>query len=532
MNGIVRSKKLVFSVLILVLVVSLILFGTSCGEKTTTTSPSATTPTSTGVTPKSGGTLKIYSLEPRSLGYPATMTGQTDGQTSSMALETLFRLDEKGNIVPLLATGYTSDPATKTITITLRKNVKFHDGSDFNAAVAKWNLEEFQSGARPDLKNVASVDVIDDYTIKLNLKNFDNTIMIYLATASDAGRMISKQSYDANGGKDWCIKNPIGTGPFKFVSWTPDVAIKWTRNDNYWGGKPYLDGVDHIRIADPTTGLMSFKSGGLDIYNPDPVDAKPMIAEGKWNYVITPEGQVPALAGYAKDPSSPWSKLEVRQAMAYAVDNKALAATFGLDFWQVQNQWAVPGSWGYNPNVVGYPFNPTKAKELLAKAGYSDGFDTTLNFYSTNQAIIDECTAIQKMLKDVGINAELAPLQRPAFADMASNMKGWSGIVRMQGFSSFDPLVKYAGVAAGQEFAGVYLPQEFVDKYNEATQAPEQTMKQKLTWELMALATDKYCIATHLYMQSQALTKNKRIQDDGYGEQPYRYLNPKTWLSE
>jgi ABC-type transport system substrate-binding protein len=459
------------------------------------------------------------------------MTGQTDGQGSSYALETLFRLDEKGNIVPLLATGYTSDPATKTIIITLRKGVKFHDGSDFSAAVAKWNMEEFKTGARPDLKNVESIDIIDDYTIRLNLTNFDNTIMMYLTNASDAGRMISKQSYDANG-KDWCVKNPVGTGPFKFVSWTPDVSIVWTRNDDYWGGKPYMDGIEAIRIADPTTALMTFKSGGLDIFNPDPVDAKPMMAEDKWNWAITPEGQVPALAGYAKDPASPFAKLEVRQALAYAVDAKALSDAFGLGFWQVMNQWAVPGTWGANPNIKGYPYNPAKAKELLAAAGYSEGFSTTLNFYSTNQAIIDECTAIQKMLKDVGIDATLAPLQRPAFADMASNMKGWEGIVRMQGFSSLDPLVKYAGVAAGQEFAGVYLSQEFVDTYNLATQAPDFETKQKLVWQLMEIATDKDCIAAHLYVQGAPIAKNKRIHDDGYAVQPYRYLNPMTWLSE
>jgi peptide/nickel transport system substrate-binding protein len=204
----------------------------------------------------------------------------------------------------------------------------------------------------------------------------------------------------------------------------------------------------------------------------------------------------------------------------------------GLGYWTVQNQWAVPGSWGYNPKVVGYPYNPAKAKELLVAAGYPNGFKTTLSFYSTTQMLTDECTAVQRYLKDVNIDCTLNPLQRPPFADIASLGKGWSGIVRMQGFSSPDPLLKYAGFAAGQEFAGAYLPQEFKDVYAKAVAAPDFATKQKLVHQLMKLATDKYCIAAHLYVQGQVIVKSKRVNDDLYGNLPYRYLSPKTWVSD
>jgi peptide/nickel transport system substrate-binding protein len=482
-------------------------------------------------TPKYGGIIKIYILEPYSLGYPATMTGQTDGQSSSVCLETLFRFDANGNLVPLLATDWKADPSAKTLTLTLRKGVKFHDGTDFNAAVCKWNLEEFKAGKRPDLKRVQSIDVVDDHTVRLNLSVFDNTIVSSLANGSDAGRMISQAAFAAHG-KAWCEQNPVGTGPFQFVSREKDVGIRWKRFDGYWGGKPYLDGIEMVRIADPMVAVMAFKSGALDLFNPDPRDGRALVAEGKFNYAVTVEGQVPAIAGYAKDPNSPFADLRVRQAIAYAIDVKTICESFGLGYWTVQNQWAVPGSWGYNPNVVGYPYNPAKAKELLTAAGYPNGFKTTLSFYSTTQMLTDECTAIQRYLKDINIDCSLNPLQRPAFADMASLGKGWNGLVRMQGFSSPDPLLKYAGVASGQEFAGVYLPQEFQDVYARAVSAPDFASKQKLVHQLMKLATDKYCIAAHLYVQGQVLVKSKRVQDDLYGNLPYRYLSPKTWVSD
>jgi ABC-type transport system substrate-binding protein len=484
-------------------------------------------------TPQSGGILKmVQASEPFSLGYPATMTGQTDGQVSSLALETLFRFDEQGNMVPLLATDWKTDPTAKTITITLRKGVKFHDGSDFDASVCKWNLDKYrkEKAKRPELKKVSSVDIVDNYTVRLNLSEFDNTIVTFLANCADAGRMISRKAFETHG-KEWCEQNPVGTGPFQFVTRQKDVIITWKRFDGYWGGKPYLDGVEMHRIQDPTVALMAFKSGEMHILGTTtPKNGKGLEEEGKCRMVRPPQGQVPALAGYANDPNSPFAKLKVRQAMAHAINVPALNEAFGLGYWEVQNQWAIPGTWGYNPDVVGYPYNPEKAKKLLAEAGYPNGFTTTMNFYNLRPIYVDESTAIQRFLQAVGIEVKLNGVQRPKFAEMASLGSGWDGIVRMQGFSSPDPLIKYAGVAAGQEFAGVYLPPEFTALYNKAAAAPDFETKKRLVHQLMKMATDEYCIATHLYVQTSPFFKSKKVHDDLYGDVPFRYLSPMTWL--
>ena len=153
------------------------------------------------------------------------------------------------------------------------------------------------------------------------------------------------------------------------------------------------------------------------------------------------------------------------------------------------------------------------------------------SFYSTGQSIVDENTGLQSYLNAAGFDATLNPLQRPAFADMASNGKGWSGIVRQQGYSSPDPLIKYAGVMAGQEFKGTYLPQELVAAYNQALTAPDQASKISLTKQFLALAVDKYCIATYLCVQSTPIAKSTVVHDDLYGEDPFGYISPSIWLS-
>ncbi len=114
----------------------------------------AATKAATPLKPRYGGTLKMLGYDPYSLGYPPTMTANTDGQQASVALETLFRFNEKAEVVPLLATGWKADPKAKTITVSLRKGVKFHDGTDFNAKVCKWNIDKFREGKRRELESI------------------------------------------------------------------------------------------------------------------------------------------------------------------------------------------------------------------------------------------------------------------------------------------------------------------------------------------------------------------------------------------
>ena len=323
------------------------------------------------LTPRYGGTLKMLGYDPYSLGYPPTMTANTDGQQASVALETLFRFNEKAEVVPLLATGWKADPKAKTITISLRKGVKFHDGTNFNAKACKWNIDKFREGKRRELQSVKSVDVVDDYTVRLNLDVFDNVIISHFT--HDAGRMISQAAYEKNG-EAWCEKNPVGTGPFQFVSWHKDIGIKFARFDGYWDGKPYLDGIETYKVSDPVADLMSFKAGQRHIILLTPKDAQGIEAEGKFNVVAPPEGQVAALAGNSKDPKSPFADIRVRQAISYAIDLNTIAKTLGYGYYTPMNQWAQPGPVVLQSGRERLSLQSSKGKGTVSRRRVSERF--------------------------------------------------------------------------------------------------------------------------------------------------------------
>jgi peptide/nickel transport system substrate-binding protein len=492
----------------------------------TTAKPATSAPVTTTVTPKSGGTLRVYQgSNPNSLGYPVTSVGR-DYFASYFCIESLFKTDKDGIIFPILATGYKLDQEAKSVTLTLRQGVKFHDGSEFNAVVCKWNLDLYRNSAKTELKLVTSVDIIDDYTVRLNLSEFQNTIISQLSLY--AGAMISKAAFDANGGQAWCEKNPVGTGPFKFVGWVKDISIKYNRFDGYWGGKPYLDAINLTIYADMNVGLLDLQSGNLEISTILPMSIKGILDTGNYYTITLPTGQCPNYVTDATKP--PFNNLLCRQAISYAVDTKTMAETFGYGFFKVTNQWAIPGSWGYNPDIVGYPYNPQKAKELLAAAGYPNGFKTTLT-YPNQPSINDLATGVQGYLKAVGIELTLNPVQMASYNSFAAMGKGFDGMLHVMGTAQQDPLLSYVNIAKGVEFNNMLKPQEFKDAYAQAITTPDRDTKQKLIWKLSSLTVDQYSMQTFFWMETSNTAVKKEVKDleilNG------GYINAsKAWLSK
>jgi peptide/nickel transport system substrate-binding protein len=501
--------------------------GTTTPATTTTTKPAATTttaiktttPAATTVKPVTGGTLRYgVNQDYPTIGNPVTQTYSAGAPLTDVCLETLVMLNEKGEPKPFLATGWSFDSTGTVLTLNLRKGVKFHDGTAFNASAARWNLDRVVSANKTEVASIKSVDIIDDSTIKLNLKNQDGLLLIYLGGMR--GMMISPTAYEKAAATEkertaWAEANPVGTGPFKFVSWEHDVRIVFEKFADYWQpGKPYLDKIVFTIIVNEATLMASFRGGELDVmYTQQPQNIKSIEDEGKYALLKGDVSLCGALEGDSKHPNSPWANIKVRQAAAYAVDNEQFAKTIGFGYWKGTNQFDVPERWGYNPSVVGYPYNVEKGKALMAEAGYANGFTTTIygmSHYTTMLA------ALQGYLSKIGITANSKIVTPAERVDMFGKA-GWDGLWLWECTVQPSTLVNmgrnFTAAAAPGRMISVDVPADFSALVSKAITATDFKTQQEMTWQLQKDLVDKYAFLTFIYGQYVPLPMTKKVHD-------------------
>ena len=341
------------------------------------------------------------------IGYPFSFATNSTWEwiAASPAFETLIRYDEDGNRIPWLASAWEVDSEALTITIHLQPDVLFHDGTPFNAAACIWNFEQSTANGRSELDTVESYEAVDDLTVVVHLSQWDSALEDNLLYT--CGMMVSPTAVQENGA-EWAIANPVGTGPFVFDEWVRDVGVYYNKNENYWReGEPYLDRVEICIYSDVTALSAALNTGLVDAVVPaDATVAKSWADMGG----VTETGPVLSMTFHnvffpSNDPDLPFSDLRVRQAIAYAIDTEAIAALMseqGGDYVAV-NQLAKPGSISYNDEIEGYSYNPDKARELLAEAGYADGFTCNGYVIASNNLLRQCADIVAAYLADVGI---------------------------------------------------------------------------------------------------------------------------------
>ena len=426
-----KKLMLAFSI---ILVMALLIVGCSNSETTTTattatsttstaTSTTTTTTTPSGETPQYGGTLRIMDTRApgRSLGWFAESGAQFLAPCYP-AIETLLRVTFQNEVVPFLAESYEVADDLSSITFVLHQGVKFHDGSDFNAEVAKWNLDQQIAAQVSNASTWDSVDIIDEYTIRLNLNSWKNSIFNNLACTASA-TMVSKKAFDEVGaeGLRW---EPVGTGAYKFESFQRDVSVKFTKFDDYWQeGKPYLDAIEYSFSSDPMTEIAAIQNNEADTLGDNVGQTMVTLLESEQgSYLMVNPSGIADLMPDSANANSPWSNLKVRQALDYAIDRDAIVAVRGFGYSEPVFQFAYPGTPAYITDLEKRSYDPEKAKALLTEAGYPDGFDTTM-WVDSSSADKDSFTAIQNFMMDVGIRAEFNWIDNATAGNLRSS--GW-----------------------------------------------------------------------------------------------------------
>ncbi len=358
--------------------------------------------------PRRGGTLRAgYWQEHKTLD-PHLSLQVNERWLMYAVYNTLVGTDEQFNPQPELAESW-SNPDPKTYLFKLRQGVKFHDGTDFDAAAVKWNIDRLKDPATksPRINDVAvvqSVEVVDRDTVKFNLSQPYAPLLAVLMDRP--GFMVSPSAVQKLG-PDFG-RNPVGTGPFKFVQWTEGQGVTVERNPSYWNpAEPYLERIEFRVVTDPTVRVTMLRSGELDLI--DRIDSKDVatIRENPNLKLLQFNGGAWFGWQWWVD-KPPFDNQLLRQAIAWGINREALGKIHWNGYGRIPpGPVTIPWAGGDAIQPIGY--DPAKAKSLLAQAGRGGGFEETLTVRGQPEDTrLGEL--IQAQLADLGVKVNLATI--------------------------------------------------------------------------------------------------------------------------
>ncbi|MBN3059233.1 glutathione ABC transporter substrate-binding protein GsiB [Pectobacterium versatile] len=322
----------------------------------------------------------------------------------------LFGFDKDMKLVNVLADSYDASPDGLTYTVKLHPGVKFHDGSAFNAAAVKVNLDR---ASNPDnrlkrynlFKMIDKTEAVDDLTVKITLKTPFSAFVNNLA--HPAAVMISPAALKQYG-KDIGF-HPVGTGPYRFVAWNQTDFVKVEKFNGYWkAGLPKLDSITWRPVVDNNTRAALLQTGEAQFAYPIPFEqAKVLEKNDKLALVASPS----ILHRYISMnvTQKPFDNPKVREALNYAINKEALIKV-AFSGYATPAEGPLPSSIDYSVKYHPWPYDPAKARELLKEAGYPDGFTTTLwssHNHSTAQKVLQ---FTQQQLAQVGVKVQVTAM--------------------------------------------------------------------------------------------------------------------------
>ena len=320
----------------------------------------------------------------------------------------LVERDFEGNIVPGLALSWTVVNES-TLEFALRDGVTFHNGEPFTAESVKFSVErmlgEEEAPNQSKFTAIDAVEIVDDRTVRLILNRPDGTLLDSLTSRL---AMLPPQ-YFAEVGAEGFATVPVGTGPFSFVGWSRDDHVRLAANENYWDGsykgKPMVDTVIFRPIPEAATRAAELEAGGVHLIQDVLPDQMDDLEEA--GLVVVPDEafQLQYVFFVTDDESMPTHDIRVRQALNYAVDVDAIIENLLAGLGSRTASPIGPGYLGYNPDVAPYPYDPQRAKALLAEAGHADGFEATID--TTTAGHTDLIDAVAGYLAEVGVTVEV-----------------------------------------------------------------------------------------------------------------------------
>ncbi|WJM86234.1 ABC transporter substrate-binding protein [Dickeya chrysanthemi] len=446
------------------------------------------------------------------------------GANSAMArnlFDGLVNQNEKQQVTPALAVSWQAIDDT-TWQFRLRPNVKFHDGTDFSARDVVASVKRVALAAKnspsaytPYVADISEIREIDPLTVEIKTKGPAALLLNNLSRIAILPARLADQPSDVlNGGKD-----VIGTGPFKFVSYTPDDKVVLSRNEHYWGGKAEWDTVTLRVIKNSSARIAALLSGDVDMIESVPTADRATIARqqafvtesvpGNRILYLHPDQDRDA-SPFAKgdDGKNPLRKAAVRQAMSLAINRDALVQRI-LDGQGLPSSQLVPQGYpGYSANIPAPVYDLTQAKQKLAAAGYPNGF--TLTFHASNDRYPNDAKiaqALGQMFSLAGIKTEVVTMPGNVYFAKAAQREfslvmGGAAIETGEASGVLGPLLETFGPNAGQGNRGRYSNAEFDKLLNQARATLNEQQRDALLQQATELAMKEQGVIPLLFLSN------------------------------
>lgn len=432
----------------------------------------------------------------------------------------LFYENEKGELEPRLATSRSVSKDGLVYTIKLRKGVKFHDGTPFNAEAAKVFFDraldpKIRVPLRANFNMMEKVEVVDEYTIKIYVKNpfapFEKVLGI-----SVLGPISPKAIREA---PDKLATQPVGTGPFKLEEWVKGERIVLVRNENYYGKKPSLEKVIFRIVPEHGTRTAMIRAGDLDMITlPQPPDIPILEKDPNLTVVKVPSTRFIFMA--INNSKEIYKDKRVRQAFNYAVDKDAIVNKILFGLAEVAEGPTPPSHFGYHKTGK-YPYDPQKAKELLASAKFP--MDTKIQMMTpTGRYAFDKqvSEAIQAYLNDIGLQVELRTYDWPTYIGMITKgpeqnetqlfFLGWGTVIQDADFQFFPQF--HSSQWPPTALAECFYKNPEVDKLIEDARKAQDPKQRKELYKKASLLIWDDAPMIFLYVQKYTVVYRKNVK--------------------
>jgi ABC-type transport system substrate-binding protein len=354
---------------------------------------------------------------------PARGYDTSSWQFEQMLFTTLLGYDAATNLVPQLATDWETSPDHLTYTFHLRRDVRFTNARPVVAADVKYSIERVLNpqtrsqgaeffriirGAEACAEapcTVAGIETPDAYTVRFQLRDFD-PLFLHKLTMPFAAAVPAEEV--ARWGEDFA-RHPVGSGPFKLQAWVSGRHLLLVRNPDYFiRGLPRVEGVQRLVGVNDDLAWLKYESGQLDISNIPPAEFPRVVREPRYQPLLHHITTMSTDYLGMNCQIAPFADRRVRQAMNYAVNKEKLLRLIN-NRGVVARSFLPPNMPGYQPDITGYPFDPQRARQLLAGAGYGTGFNTTL-WVRSDETTLRMAESVQQDLAEVGVRIRIKAL--------------------------------------------------------------------------------------------------------------------------